>query len=126
MMRFTTHYMKTITACILLAAVIFVPACQEWVHMGQISDREGAFSINNVRFEQQQSDGTWKYLGNTDGNGRWWIMKEKIKGGGGIRLSKNGYYTITMGESEFLQQYNIVLAPTGGATPFGEPGRGQN
>jgi len=81
--------------------------------MGQISDREGAFSINNVKIEQQQTNGSWKHLGDTDGNGRWWIIKEWIKGGGQVRLSKPGYYAITMSESEFLQQVNIVMMSSG-------------
>ncbi|MBI5762430.1 MAG: hypothetical protein HZA51_02765 [Planctomycetes bacterium] len=118
--------MRVWMAGAMVVGAMGVPACQEYVHMGQISDREGAFSINNVRIEQQQTDGSWKNLGSTDGNGRWWIIKEKINGGGRIRLSKNGYYTIMMGESEFLQQYNIVLAPTGGSTQFGEQGAGQH
>jgi hypothetical protein len=87
--------------------------CQELVHMGQISDRESSWSIPGVTIEQQQSDGTWKHVGETDGGGRWWIMKEKLQGGGRIRVSKPGYYTRTMRESEFLQENNILLVPGG-------------
>lgn len=82
--------------------------------MGQISDREGGFAVNNVLIEQQQPGGQWKKLGNTDGNGRWWIIKDTVSGGGKIRLSKPGYHTQLMSESEFLQQMNIVMVPTGG------------
>lgn len=92
--------------------------------MGQISDREGAFSINNVRIEQSQPDGSWKQLGSSDGNGRWWIIKEKLKGGGNVRLSKPGYYPVVMSEAEFLQQVNVLMTPTesrGGG--FGESSR---
>ena len=82
--------------------------------MGQISDRESAFAIGNARIEQQEEDGSWKPLGKTDGNGRWWIMKEDIRSGGTIRIQKPGYYPLHMSESEFLQEYNLLLIPTGG------------
>lgn len=80
--------------------------------MGQVSDREGAFAVNDVKIEQVRTGGKWKYLGNTDGTGRWWIIKEMIKGGGNVRLSKPGYHTVVMSESEFLQQINILMVPT--------------
>jgi hypothetical protein len=89
--------------------------CQEMVHMGQVSDREAGFAVNNVIIEQQQPGGQWKSLGHTDGNGRWWVMKDFIKGGGRIKLSKPGYHTKVISESEFLQEMNIVLLPTGGS-----------
>jgi hypothetical protein len=88
--------------------------------MGQISDREAAWAVANVQIDQHQPDGTWKSLGSTDGNGRWWIIKEKIKGGGKIRLSRGGYLPIYLGESEFLQQNNIIMYPeAGGGTGAG-------
>ena len=108
-----------------LLTALFLPffaGCQELVHMGQVSDREGAFSIGGVKIEQIQSDGSWKYLGTTDGNGRWWILKEKMKGGGKIRLSKQGYHSVIMSDAEFLQQVNLVLMPTGSSGGFGESG----
>jgi len=77
--------------------------------MGQISDREGGFAVNDVRIEQQQPDGSWKVLDKTDGNGRWWIMKDEISGGGRIRIAKNGYITRVMREAEFLQEHNLVI-----------------
>ena len=88
--------------------------------MGQVSDREGAFCIGGVKIEQSQSDGSWNQLGTTDGNGRWWIIKEKMKGGGKVRMSKQGYYPIVMSDSEFLQQVNLVMTPTDNAGGFGE------
>jgi hypothetical protein len=88
--------------------------CQELVHMGQISDRDSSGSVPGVLIEQQQSDGTWKNLGETDGGGRWWIMKNKVHGGGRIRITKPGYYSRTMREAEFLQENNILMVPGGG------------
>lgn len=82
--------------------------------MGQISDRESSWAVPGATIEQQQSDGTWQMLGETDGGGRWWILKDKIQGGGRIRISKPGYFTRTMREGEFLQENNIVLIPGGG------------
>jgi hypothetical protein len=98
-------------ACVAFCAL--VGGCQELVHMGQISDRESSWSVPGVLIEQQQPDGTWSTLGETDGGGRWWVMKEKIHGGGRIRVSKPGYYSRTMRESEFLQENNILLVPGG-------------
>ena len=92
-------------------AAMFAVGCQEWVHMGQVSDRDGAFSIRDARIDQIDSDGSWRTLGATDGNGRWWIMKERIKGGGRIRITKAGYHTVYMTESEFLQQVNLLMIP---------------
>jgi len=85
----------------------------EFSHFGQISDREGAFSINDVKIEQQKPGGGWRVLGTTDGKGKWNIFKAQIKDGGRIRLSKPGYETLVMYENEFLQQNNIILTPTG-------------
>jgi hypothetical protein len=89
----------------------FLGGCQELVHMGQISDRESSWGIPGATIEQQQADGSWRTLGETDGGGRWWILKDKIRGGGRVRVSKAGYYARTMRESEFLQENNIVLLP---------------
>ena len=100
---------------LLFGSLLASPGCQELVHMGQISDRESAFAINDARIEQQTEDGGWKLLGKTDGGGRWWIMKQKVKGGGAIRITKPGYYSVRMGESEFLQSMNLIMIPTGGA-----------
>jgi hypothetical protein len=83
--------------------------------MGQVSDRESAFAINDARIEQQTPDGGWRLLGRTDGGGRWWIMKDKIQDGGPIRITKPGYFAIRMSESEFLQSMNLIMIPTGGA-----------
>ena len=83
--------------------------------MGQISDRESAFAINDARIEQQTEDGGWRLLGKTDGGGRWWIMKDRVKGGGAIRITKPGYYPLRMAEGEFIQSMNLLMIPTGGA-----------
>lgn len=98
--------------------------CQELVHMGQISDRQSAWSVNDVLIEQQQTDGSWKQLGRTDGNGRWWIIKDRFSGGGKVRLSKPGYFSITMPEAEFLQQNNLLMIPSGEAEMGDDNGTG--
>ncbi len=103
--------------CIALPAVLF--GCQEFVYMGQLSDRESSRSINNAKCEQQQSDGEWKLLGTTDGNGRWWILKEKIQGGGQIRLTKPGYFPRTLSENEFLSDPNLLMIPSSSKDSFG-------
>jgi hypothetical protein len=107
-----------------LALGLGVTGCQELVHMGQVSDRDGAFSVGGVKIDQMKADGSWHQLGMTDGNGRWWILKEKMEGGGKIRLSKPGYYPIVMTEAEFIQQVNLVITPTGASSSgFGETSR---
>jgi len=124
------HYVKTLKSqyggtVFLFCALLLVGSsgCQELVHMGQVSDRDGGFCVGGVKVEQLQSDGSWAQLGVTDGNGRWWILKEKMKGGGKIRMSKSGYYPIVMSESEFLQQFNLLLTPTDSSSSFGDPTR---
>lgn len=82
--------------------------------MGHLSDREAGFAVGNARIEQQQEDGSWKLLGKTDGNGKWWIMKETVRSDCRIRITKSGYYPLYMGESEFLQEYNLLMIPEGG------------
>jgi hypothetical protein len=105
-----------LTMAALSFGLFFVlPGCSELVHEGQISDRESAFCIGDVRIEQQSEDGGWRLLCKTDGNGRWWILKDSIKGGGTIRISKTGYYPIMQSENEFLQSINLLMIPTGGA-----------
>lgn len=113
-----------VTVLVTLAGVVLLSGCQELVHMGQISDREAAFAVGNARIDQQQRDGTWKSLGATDGNGKWWIMKEKVKGGGRVRITKPGYFPVYMTDSQFLQEVNIMMIPSGGAgatDAVGEP-----
>ena len=117
------HRFSTGVFALLGLSLAISAGCQELVHMGQISDREGAFCIGGVKIEQFQADGSWAQLGVTDGNGRWWILKEKMRGGGKIRMSKPGYYPIVMSDSEFLQQVNLVMTPTDTAGGFGEPSR---
>ncbi len=100
-------------AGVLVLALAFLPAgCQEFVHMGQISDGESAFSIRDARIDQQQADGSWKRLGETDGNGEWWILKDKIRSGGKVRITKPGYYPLVMRDGEFLQQINLLMIPS--------------
>jgi len=93
------------------AVVLLAGGCQEFVHMGQVSDQLSASSVNAVTIEQQQVDGSWKYLGETDGNGRWWIMKNEIKAGRRIRLTKPGYQPKLMSDTDFLQQHNLTMLP---------------
>lgn len=115
----------------LILVLAFLPAgCQELVHMGQISDGESAFSIRDARIEQQQEDRSWKRLGETDGNGKWWIFKDKIRSGGRIRITKPGYYPLTMRDGEFLQQANLLMIPSersdygsDGRSPWGDDAR---
>ena len=96
-----------------LAVTMWLAGCTEFSHFGQISDRESAFSINDVKIEQQKPGGAWKTIGYTDGKGKWNIFKVKIGGGGKIRFTKPGYDTLVMYENEFLQQTNILMTPTG-------------
>lgn len=96
------------------AALVFVSfstGCVEFSHFGQVMDREAAGPVGAVTIEQRQSDGDWKRIGVTDGKGRWNIFKHEIKGGGNVRLRKQGYRTIVMNENEFLQQANILMTP---------------
>jgi hypothetical protein len=97
--------------------------CQEFVHMGQISDRDSSRSIGSASIEQKQSDGSWKLLDQTDGNGRWWIMKSEVGGGGRIRISKPGYYPKVIPENEFMQEHSLLLVPSG-AGGFGDDAEG--
>ena len=96
-----------------IVSLVGSSGCQELVHMGQISDREGAWAVKGVLIEQQQKNGSWKKIGNTDGNGRWWVVKDMM-GNGAIRLSKPGYYSVKMTEAEFLQQTNVLMSPSDG------------
>jgi hypothetical protein len=105
---------KTAIYLLVLSAVAFA-GCVEFSHFGQVSDRDSAWAVNNVKIEQQQSDGGWKQIGVTDGKGKFNIFKTQISGGGRIRLSKPGYQTVIMGEPDFLQQVNIVLVPSEGS-----------
>jgi hypothetical protein len=97
----------------------WLAGCTEFSHFGQISDRESAFSINDVKIEQQKPGGAWKTIGYTDGKGKWNIFKVNIGGGGKVRFSKPGYETLVMYESEFLQQNNILMRATG-ETQYGD------
>jgi hypothetical protein len=88
-------------------------ACVEFVHWGHISDRENSWGINDVEIAQKQPSGSWKIIGRSDGKGRWEVYKNKIKGGGMVRISKRGYYAIEMSEAEFLQKHMILMQSTG-------------
>lgn len=88
--------------------------CTEFVHWGHVSDREGSWGINDVTISQQQPDSRWKVIGGSDGKGRWEVFKSKIEGGGKIKISKQGYDTIVMSESEFLQSHTILMQSDGG------------
>ena len=102
-------------AFVLLAAALSSAGCVEFVHWGHISDREGTWGIGGVEISQKQADGTWKTIGKSDGKGKWEVFKNTVSGGGKIRLRKPGYYTITMPESEFMQQHLILMQATGEA-----------
>lgn len=91
------------------AGLVSFTGCTEFSHFGQVSDRQGTFPVNDVVISQQQNDGSWKRIGNTDGKGKWNILKAQISGGGRVRMEKQGYHTLTMSESEFLQQNNILM-----------------
>ncbi len=82
------------------------------MHWGHIRDREGTFAVGGVEIAQQQAGGGWKLLGRTDGKGRWEIFKHQISGGGQIRISKTGYRTMFLSESEFQQLTQILLQAT--------------
>ena len=99
-------------ACLWLAPLLLFGGCSELVHFGQVSDRDSAWEIGDVKIEQQHNDGTWQQLGRTDGKGRFSILKSEIRGGGRIRISKPGYHTVVMAENEFLQQNNILIVPS--------------
>lgn len=90
---------------------IAVSGCAEFAHMGRMNDREYSTAVAGVKIEQQQDDGTWKYLGETDGSGKWFILKSEYKGGGRIRLSKKGYGTQIMSDNEFMQASSMLMAP---------------
>ena len=96
-------------ACLL--AVLLQFNCSEFTHMGRISDREYASPVAGVKIEQQNEDGTWRKIGETDGAGKWWIMKNEYKGGGRVRLSKVGYGTQVMSDNEFLQASSLLMVP---------------
>ena len=99
---------------LLLAAIPATQlACVEFVHWGHISDRENTWGINGVQIEQKQPDGSWRKIGETDGKGRWEVFKKDVHGGGTIRVSKRGYYTIEMTEAEFMQKNMILMQETG-------------
>ncbi len=103
-------------------ALLFTTAlggCTEFNHWGHVSDREGSFGINAVEISQQQPDGDWKVLGKSDGKGRWDILKHQITGGGNVRLRKQGYETLILPESDFLQQ-NVILMQATGDAGYGE------
>ncbi len=107
--------LRVTTLCLLVMCVGLTSACAELAKFGQVSDREGAFSIGNAKIEQQQGDGTWKQLGKTDGHGRIWILKKDINSGGKIKITKPGYYPLILEEGEFMQDDNLLMTPAGGS-----------
>lgn len=94
--------------------------CSEFSHFGQINNRETSRSVNDVKIEQQQEGGGWKEIGRSDGKGAWNIFKMQIEPGRRIRLSKPGYETLVMEESDFLSQSVILLTPSGEMEPGGD------
>lgn len=114
---------RLIAAALCGLTALLTCGCTELVHMGQISDREASWSVGGAVIEQQQPDGGWKRLGETDGGGRWWIMKDSIRGGGRIRITKPGYFTKYLRESEFMQENNVLMTPSDASSPEEEPDR---
>ena len=90
---------------------ILIGGCAEFAHMGRMADREYSSAVAGVQIDQQQEDGSWKNLGETDGSGKWFILKSQYKGGGRIRLSKKGYGTQIMTDNEFMQSSSMLMAP---------------
>jgi hypothetical protein len=87
-------------------AAAWLSGCTEFSHFGQISDRESAFSVNDVKIEQQKPGGAWKTLGYTDGKGKWNIFRMHIGGGGKVRFSKPGYATFQRSKVMTTNQSN--------------------
>ncbi len=90
---------------------LFATGCSELVLEGIISDREYARPLPYVQISQRHS-GSWKTLGETDGRGRYWIMKDTVKGGGRVRFSKEGYHPAEVTEGEFLTGQSFILVPS--------------
>lgn len=99
----------TIAACMAFASCI--SGCSEFSHFGEVSDRLGAGGVAYAMIEQQQPGGAWKRIGRTDGKGAWNIFKHDIRGGGRIRIRKEGYRSVVLTEQDFLQQNLILMAP---------------
>ena len=99
-----------VALCALFA--VLLGGCAEFAHMGRMADREYSSAVAGVQIDQQQEDGSWKNLGETDGSGKWFILKSQYKGGGRIRLSKKGYGTQIMSDNEFMQASSLLMAPT--------------
>jgi len=100
-----------LTTVALMAAGLLLGGCAEFVHMGRMNDREYASAVAGVKIEQQQEDGSWRKIGETDGSGKWWILKSEYQGGGRIRLSKKGYGTQVMTDNEFMQASSMLMSP---------------
>jgi len=90
---------------------LFATGCSELVLEGIISDRETARPLPFVEISQRHS-GSWKSLGETDGRGRYWIIKETVKGGGRIRFTKESYHPAEVTEGEFLTGQSFILVPS--------------
>jgi hypothetical protein len=84
--------------------------CSEFVLEGIVSDRHSGRPIPGVQIDQNRAE-SWKNLGETDGKGRYWIMKSDVKGGGRVRLSKPGYHFTEMREGDFLTGQSFLLIP---------------
>lgn len=102
---------QLVRAALCALMVIMLSGCSEFTHMGRMNDREYSTPVAGVLIEQQQEDGSWKKLGETDGSGKWFIMKSQYQGGGRIRLSKKGYGTQIMTDNEFMQSATMLMTP---------------
>lgn len=104
---------------VLTAATLgMLSGCSEFVLEGIISDRETARPLPFVKIDQEKGDG-WKHVGDTDGRGRYWIMKDRVGGGGVMRFSKNGYLPTKVTEGDFLTGQSFLLTPSNGASDDG-------
>lgn len=101
---------RFVVVCLVLATGL-AGGCSEFVLEGIVSDRETARPISDVSISQRCAE-TWKELGETDGRGRYWILKTDVRGGGKIRLAKPGYRPTELLESEFMTGQSFILVPT--------------
>lgn len=108
----STSVPRALAVLILGLVAPHLVGCVEFSHFARVSDREGTWAVGGVEIFQKKSDGRWKLLGKSDGNGKINIFKHTISGGGRIRLSKPGYRTKYYSESEFLQTHLVLMQST--------------
>lgn len=94
-----------------LAAAMMLCGCSELVLEGIVSDRENGRPLPSVQIDQKRAE-QWRSLGETDGKGRYWIMKHGVHGGGPVRLAKQGYHSTEIKEGDFLTGQSFLLIPS--------------